>query len=120
MKKQNKVFLACKILTAVALGVISILMITIRSNLLDSAINKGDFFRSLSIFVAVNAAVVIVGIFENYFSTKRYAENESEIMKELVDKHLAMSVEDLDNSEVKEKFDRAVSGAGYCLDFNFD
>lgn len=44
MKKQNKVFLACKILTAVALGVISILMITIRSNLLDSAINKGDFF----------------------------------------------------------------------------
>ena len=118
MKKQNKVFLACKILTAVALGVISILMITIRSNLLDSAMNKGDFFRSLLIFVAVNAAVVIVGIFENYFSIKRYAENESETMKELVDKHLSMSVEDLDNSEVKEKFDRAVTGGDYMMDYS--
>ena len=118
MKKQNKVFLACKILTAVALGVISIMMITIRSNLLDSAMNKGDFFRSLLIFVAVNAAVFIVGIFENYFSIKRYAENESEIMKELVDKHLSMSVEELDNSEVKEKFDRAVTGGDFLVDYS--
>lgn len=118
MKKQNKVFLACKISAAVALGVISILMITIRSNLLDSAMNKGNFFRSLSIFVAVNAAVVIVGIFENYFSTKRYAENESNIMKELVDKHLSMSVEDLDNSEVKEKFDRVVSAGDFLVDYS--
>lgn len=118
MKKQNKVFLAWKIFASVALGVISILMITIRSNLIDSAMNKGDFFRSLSIFVAVNAAVFIVGIFENYFSNIRYAENQSETMKELVDKHLSMSVEDLDNREIKEKFDRAVSGSDYMMDYS--